>query len=29
MYAKDMDEDETAEWLDTVLERVSDQTAVA
>jgi CarD family transcriptional regulator len=29
MYAKDMDEEETAEWLDTVLERVSDQTAVA
>lgn len=29
MYAKDMDEDETAEWLDAVLERVSDQTAVA
>lgn len=29
MYAKDLDEDETAEWLDSVLERVSDQTAVA
>jgi CarD family transcriptional regulator len=29
MYAKDMDEDETAEWLDSVLERVTDKTAVA
>ena len=28
MYAKDMDEDETAEWLDEVLLRVSDQAAV-
>jgi CarD family transcriptional regulator len=28
MYAKDMDEDETAEWLDDVLLRVSDQAAV-
>ncbi len=29
MYAKDMDEDETAEWLDEVLLRVADEAAVA
>jgi hypothetical protein len=29
MYAKDMDEEETAGWLDGLLERVADQTAVA
>jgi CarD family transcriptional regulator len=29
MYAKDMDEDETADWLDEVLERVGGKTAVA
>jgi CarD family transcriptional regulator len=29
MYAKDMDEGETAEWLDVVLERVSDKAALA
>jgi CarD family transcriptional regulator len=28
MYAKDMDEDETAEWLDEVLERVGGKAAV-
>ena len=28
MYAKDMDEDETAEWLDSVLERVNDAAVV-
>jgi CarD family transcriptional regulator len=28
MYAKDMDEEETAEWLDSVLERVSDAAVV-
>ena len=28
MYAKDMDEDETAEWLDDVLLRVGDEAAV-
>ncbi len=29
MYAKEMDEDETAGWLDSVLSRVADETAVA
>jgi hypothetical protein len=29
MYAKVMDEEETAEWLDEVLERVGGKTAVA
>ena len=29
MYARDMDEDETAEWLDEVLERVSDAAVVS
>jgi CarD family transcriptional regulator len=29
MYAKEMDEEETAEWLDSVLERVADSKAVA
>jgi CarD family transcriptional regulator len=28
MYAKDLDEEETAEWLDSVLERVSDAAVV-
>jgi CarD family transcriptional regulator len=28
MYAKDMDEEETAEWLDSLLERVSDAAVV-
>ena len=28
MYAKDMDEEETAEWLDSVLERVNDAAVV-
>jgi CarD family transcriptional regulator len=29
MYAKEMDEDETAGWLDSVLSRVADETAIA
>jgi CarD family transcriptional regulator len=29
MYAKAMDEDETAGWLDSVLSRVADETAIA